>query len=103
MSASLGEKMITEVIAIYAALQPPSASLVSAPLGSVCLFGHVLKAIYPTTEYLLDSFYVPLCDNIRILRVSLVRSEDHRGYIAFKKRYFYSIRVQLLCPQLGLF
>jgi len=56
----------------------------------------MLKSIGATTEYLLDSFPVPICDNIRIPRVRLARSEDFRGYIASKKRYFYGIRVQLL-------
>ena len=58
--------------------------------------GSMLKSIGATTEYLLDSFPVPICDNIRIPRVRLARSEDFRGYIASKKRYFYGIRVQLL-------
>jgi Transposase DDE domain len=64
--------------------------------------GTVLKSINPTTEYLLDSFPVPLCDNIRIPKVRLVRSEDYRGYIASKKRYFYGIRVQLLATSAGV-
>lgn len=64
--------------------------------------GAMLKSISPTTEYLLDSFPVPICDNIRIPRVRLVRSEDFRGYIASKKRYFYGIRVQLLATKDGI-
>ena len=56
----------------------------------------------PTTEYLLDSFPVPICDNIRIGRARLVHSEDFRGYIASKKRYFYGIRVQLLATKDGI-
>lgn len=64
--------------------------------------GTVLKSIQATTEYLLDSFPVPLCDNIRIPRVRLVRSEDYRGYIASKKRFFYGIRVQLLATSTGI-
>jgi hypothetical protein len=64
--------------------------------------GTVLKSISPTIEYLLDSFPVPMCDNIRIPRVRLVRSEAFRGYIASKKRYFYGIRVQLLTTKDGI-
>lgn len=64
--------------------------------------GTILKSINPTTEYLLDSFPVPICDNIRIPRVRLVRSEDYRGYIASKKRFFYGIRVQLLATSAGV-
>jgi predicted metal-dependent hydrolase len=32
----------------------------------------------------------------------LVKSEDYRGYIASKKRYFYGIRVQLLATDRGV-
>lgn len=62
----------------------------------------VLKAINSSSEYLLDSFPVALCDNIRIPRVRLVRAEDYRGYLASKKRFFYGIRVQLLSTQAGI-
>jgi hypothetical protein len=64
--------------------------------------GMVLKSVSASTEYLLDSFPVPLCDNIRIPKVRLVRGEDYRGYIASKKRYFYGIRVQLLATHDGI-
>jgi hypothetical protein len=64
--------------------------------------GTVFKTLNASGEYLLDSFPVALCDNIRIPRVRLVRSEDYRGYIASKKRYFYGIRVQLLCTNTGI-
>jgi len=43
-----------------------------------------------------------MCDNIRIPRARLVHSEDYRGYIASKKRYFYGIRVQLLGTKDGI-
>ena len=66
-----------------------------------CL-GMVLKSLSSSTEYLLDSFPVPLCDNIRIAQARLVRCEDYRGYIASKKRYFYGIRVQLLATTDGI-
>ena len=58
--------------------------------------GAILKSLNPSSEYLLDSFPVAICDNIRISRSKLVSSEDYRGFIASKKRYFYGIRVQLL-------
>lgn len=64
--------------------------------------GQILKSLNPSSEYLLDSFPVPICDNIRISQSKLVRSEDYRGYIASKKRYFYGIRVQLLSTADGI-
>lgn len=62
----------------------------------------VLKSLNEQSEYILDSFPVAICDNIRIPKVRIVKSEDYRGYIASKKRYFYGIRVQLLATQHGI-
>ncbi len=64
--------------------------------------GQILKSLNSSSEYLLDSFPVPICDNIRIPSAKLVSSEDYRGYIASKKRYFYGIRVQLLSTADGI-
>jgi hypothetical protein len=64
--------------------------------------GMILKETSDCTEYLLDSFPVPMCDNIRIFNVKLIKSEDYRGYIASKKRYFYGVRVQLLTTKSGI-
>lgn len=64
--------------------------------------GMILKEINDSTEYLLDSFPVPICDNIRIFNVKLIKSEEYRGYIASKKRYFYGVRVQLLSTKNGI-
>lgn len=43
-----------------------------------------------------------MCDNIRIFNVKLIKSEEYRGYIASKKRYFYGVRVQLLTTKNGI-
>ncbi|GAX43883.1 transposase [Tolypothrix sp. NIES-4075] len=64
--------------------------------------GMILKELSDCTEYLLDSFPVPICDNIRIFNVKLINSEKYRGYIASKKRYFYGVRVQLLTTKNGI-
>nr|WP_273770608.1 IS982 family transposase [Nostoc sp. UHCC 0926] len=64
--------------------------------------GMILKESSDCTEYLLDSFPVPMCDNIRIFNVKLIKSEEYRGYIASKKRYFYGVRVQLLTTKSGI-
>ena len=64
--------------------------------------GSVLKAINISSEYIVDSFPVPICDNIRISRCRIVNSEDYRGYIASKKRYFYGIRVHVLATSDGI-
>lgn len=64
--------------------------------------GMVIKEITGETEYLIDSFPVAMCDNIRIFNVQLIKSEDYRGYIASKKRYFYGVRVHLLTTKTGI-
>lgn len=45
---------------------------------------------------MLDSFPVPVCDNIRITRCRLIRDERFRGYLTSKRRYFYGVRVQVI-------
>ncbi len=64
--------------------------------------GMVIKEINPSTEYLMDSFPVPICDNIRISRCRIVDSEEFRGYIPSKKRYFYGVRVHVLTTSDGI-
>lgn len=59
-------------------------------------FGAVLKDLNWESRYLLDSFPVPVCDNIRITRCRLVRDERFRGYLTSKRRYFYGVRVQVV-------
>jgi len=46
-------------------------------------------SLNPGQEYIIDSFPVPGCDNIRIERCKIYTEEEYRGYIASKKRYFY--------------
>lgn len=64
--------------------------------------GMILKEISDCTEYLLDSFPVPICDNIRIFNVKLIKSKEYRGYTASKKRYFYGVKIQLLTTKSGI-
>ncbi len=65
-------------------------------------FGQLWMQVNDDTEYLLDSFPVPLCDNIRIRRSQILKGEEYRGYIASKKRYFYGIRIHLISTKDGL-
>lgn len=61
--------------------------------------GMVLKEANPSTIYRMDSFPVPVCDNIRISRCRIVCGEEFRGYIASKHRYFYGVRVQVITTE----
>ena len=63
--------------------------------------GAVLKDLHWESRYLLDSFPVAVCDNIRIGRCRIVRDELYRGKMASKRRYFYGVRVQLLATSDG--
>jgi hypothetical protein len=64
--------------------------------------GSVLKDLHWESRYLLDSFPVPVCDNIRINRCRLVRDELYRGRMTSKRRCFYGVRVQLLATSDGI-
>jgi hypothetical protein len=65
-------------------------------------FGSVLKDLNWESRYLIDSFPVAVCDNIRIKRCRIVRDEDYRGYQAAKRRYFYGVRVQVITTVAGV-
>ena len=51
--------------------------------------------------YVIDSFPVSVCDNIRIRRAKLYQDETHRGYQASKKRYFYGLKIHLMVTSAG--
>jgi hypothetical protein len=70
-----------------------------------CLFhqiGSILKDLSWESRYLLDSFPVPVCDNIRIKRCRIINDELYHGKISSKRRYFYGVRVQLMTTSDGL-
>lgn len=64
--------------------------------------GSVLKQLHWESRYLLDSFPVAICDNIRISRCRMVRDAQYRGKMSSKRRYFYGVRVQLLTTSDGI-
>jgi len=64
--------------------------------------GSVLKDLHWESRYMLDSFPVPVCDNIRIGRCRIVCDELYRGAVTSKRRYFYGVRVQILATSDGI-
>lgn len=64
--------------------------------------GIIFKQANISMEYVLDSFPVPVCDNIRIKRCRVLQSEEYRGYISAKRRYFYGVRVHILATSNGI-
>lgn len=64
--------------------------------------GSVLKDLHWESRYLLDSFPVPVCDNIRTGRCRIVRNELYRGKISSKRRFFYGVKVQIMATSDGI-
>ena len=65
------------------------------------ILAEVFKAENASQEYCLDSFPIPVCDNIRISRAKLYQGEAYRGYIASKRRYFFGLRVHMIVTASG--
>ena len=60
------------------------------------IIGELFKSLNPTQEYAVDSFPVPVCENVRIFHSKIYTEEEYRGYQASKKRYFYGIKVHMV-------
>lgn len=60
--------------------------------------GSKLKAMCGAATYVLDSFPVAACDNIRIANARILKKADGlwRGKHASMRRYFFGVRVQVL-------
>jgi len=65
------------------------------------LLGTIWKTLNTDAIYVIDSFPVAVCDNIRIRRSKIYSKEDFRGYQASKKRYFYGLKIHLMVTQDG--
>lgn len=65
------------------------------------LLGTLWKTLNTDAVYVIDSFPVAVCDNIRIPRSKIYSTEDFRGYKASKKRYFYGLKIHLMVTQDG--
>jgi hypothetical protein len=65
--------------------------------------GEVLKEFNTTMEYLMDSFPIRVCHNIRIARNSILPSEkQYRGKCVSKREYFYGFKVQVITTIQGV-
>lgn len=64
--------------------------------------GSILKDLHWESRYVLDSFPVAVCDNIRINRCRIVQDEQYRGKMPSKRRYFYGVRVQIVATSDGI-
>lgn len=64
--------------------------------------GYYFKHISCEMSYILDSFPVAVCDNIRISNCKLLKGKQWRGKQSSMRRYFYGIKVQLLVTKDGI-
>lgn len=58
--------------------------------------GKKLKDIAGAATYVLDSFPVPACDNMRISTVRILKGNQWLGRCASMHRYFFGVKVQIL-------
>jgi hypothetical protein len=65
------------------------------------LIGQYWKQVNEEDIYAIDTFPIPVCDNIRIFRAKIYQDEVYRGYTASKKRYFYGLKIHLMVTQQG--
>jgi hypothetical protein len=66
------------------------------------LLAWVFKTTNTRQRYILDTFPVKVCHNIRIGRCQLLQGEDFRGKNISKREYFYGYKVALLISEEGL-
>lgn len=55
-----------------------------------------------SNSYIIDSFPVPVCKNIRIPGAKLVSGKTYRGYNASKREYFYGFKVHVITTAEGI-
>jgi hypothetical protein len=65
------------------------------------VLGESFKQLNTSSLYIIDSFPVAACDNIRINRDKRFCSEKFRGYTPSKRRYFFGVKIFLLTAARG--
>lgn len=69
------------------------------------IFNHLsqtIKELNLSQEYIIDTFPVSVCRNIRIPYCKLIKGEPYRGYNVSKKEYFYGFKVQIITTKAGI-
>lgn len=74
--------------------------------GLLCMLffqvGQYIKDREGASDYVVDSFPVAVCDNIRIPRCRLLKGKQWRGKHCSMRRYFYGVKVQVLTTVSGI-
>lgn len=65
-------------------------------------FGMIFKKLNIESVYLIDSFPISICKNIRIGRSKLLHGKEYRGYNASKREYFYGFKVHMITTGSGI-
>jgi hypothetical protein len=60
-----------------------------------CL-SQTLKELNLSNEYIIDTFPISVCRNIRIPICRLLQHEAYRGYNSSKKEWFYGFKIQII-------
>ena len=63
------------------------------------VLGEVWKEESEENIYVVDTYPIPVCDNIRIFRCKLYQDEIYRGYKSSKKRYFYGVKIHMMVSE----
>jgi hypothetical protein len=63
--------------------------------------GETWKKLNERSVYVIDSYPIAVCDNIRIKRSKIYPDEGYRGYLPSKKRYFYGLRIHIMVTEQG--
>ena len=64
--------------------------------------GHLIKQLHVSHRYILDSFPLPVCQNIRMPHCKLLKGAVFRGFCASKQQYFFGVKVQVIVTEDGL-
>jgi Transposase DDE domain len=64
--------------------------------------GQHIKDIAGASDYVVDSFPVAVCDNIRIAKCRILKGKQWRGKQCSMRRYFYGVKVQVLTTSSGI-
>lgn len=68
---------------------------------ALSVLAHLHQQANPEGAYIVDTFPVPVCRNIRIKRGKIYRDEAFRGYCASKKEYFFGLKVAVIVTEAG--
>jgi hypothetical protein len=60
------------------------------------LIAEIFKQSNQEQKYVIDTFPVPVCHNIRISRCKIYQDEEYRGYCPSKKQYFFGLKVAMI-------